>query len=93
MRFLYYTVISVYFLAVNLYSIIVINRQKQNFDEGEQVNDGNIVLSGFLGGAISIYTFMLIKKYRLSNLFLMVAMPVLSAVSGFILYYLFTVRI
>lgn len=80
---LLYILISVYILAVNFYSFLLIKNQKDSFDETEQrkTGDGKLLLTAFLGGAITMYACMFIFKYRLNSLVLMLALPVLSALN------------
>lgn len=51
--------------------------------------DWKLFLSGALGGAITIYICMFIFKYKLNDLLLMIAMPVLAAANGYLWFVLF----
>lgn len=81
----------VYFIAVNVYSFLLIKTQKSQVDEHGtcHIHDGRIFLAGIMGGAITVYVAMFIFKYRLQSLFLMVTMPVLIAVNAFGLFFAF----
>ena len=55
--------------------------QKKARENGDEENltigDSKLFIIGLLGGAIAIYTFMFILKYRLKSIFMMITMPVL----------------
>lgn len=83
---LFYIILAVYLAAINVYSIIILKAQKKSAndccaEESDKVHDGKLFVSALLGGALGIYISMFIMKYRLKSLFLMVVMPVLSAVN------------
>ena len=75
-----YIVLSVYILAVNFYGILMLRFQKEDRENGDEENpsisDGKLLLTGFIGGALGIFIFMFIFKYRLKSLVLMVLLPV-----------------
>ena len=50
---------------------------------------GKLCITGLLGGAIAIYTCMFIFKYKRSDLFLMVIMPLLGVLNIYIFILLF----
>ena len=80
---LLYVLFSVYILAINFYSFLLIKSQRDSFNEAEQrkIGDGKLLLAAFLGGALTMYISMFIFKYRLNSLFLMIALPVLSVLN------------
>lgn len=51
--------------------------------------DWKLLLSGAIGGAITIYVCMFIFKYKLNDLLLMIAMPVFAALNGYFWFVLF----
>lgn len=87
-----YIISAVYLLAINIYGVLILKFQKKekenNIHDGS-VTDGKLFLTGALGGALGIYLFMFIYKYRLKSLFLMVIMPCLIALNIYVLVLLF----
>ena len=85
---LLYILISVYILAVNFYSFLLIKRQRDTFDEAanERIGDGKLLLSALLGGAVTLYASMLIFRFRLNDILLMVVLPVLAALNIYLFF-------
>lgn len=81
--------ISVYFIAINFYGILMLHFQKKAREDGDEENisigDTRLFITGLLGGATGIFVFMFIFKYRLKSFFMMVFMPVLVAINVFII--------
>jgi hypothetical protein len=50
------------------------------------VGNGKLLLTALLGGAITAYACMFVFRYRLDNLLLMVAMPVLAALNIYLFF-------
>ena len=73
----------VYILAINFYSFRLIKTQKESWDGGEKINknDGKLILAAFLGGAAAIYVSMFIMRFRLSNLLLMILLPLVAVIN------------
>lgn len=71
--------VAVYFLAINVYSFLLLRAQKNAECDGDcnKVRDGSIIIAALLGGATGVYVAMFVFKYRLRSLLLMVFMPVL----------------
>ena len=69
MPVIFYVLIVVYFIAINLYGIMMLRFQKKAREEGDEesvgVGDSKLLLAGFLGGATSsiVSTAFLIVKY------------------------------
>ena len=84
----------VYLLAVNFYGIMMLNFQKQAREDGDEENitisDSKLLFTGFIGGALGIYIFMFIFRYRLKSLVMMVLMPVFVTINIFAVIYLFS---
>ena len=93
MPVLVYVLTIVYFLAINLYGILMLHFQKNAREEGDEENitisDTKLMLAGLLGGATGIFIFMFIFKYRLKSLFMMVLMPVFIALNIYLLIMVF----
>lgn len=90
--FLYVILIS-YLVAVNVYGIVLLKSQKtaREFDEDDHplISDGKLFMTGLLGGALGIYVFMFIFKYKLKNFLYMVFMPVFLAVNVYLIILIF----
>ncbi len=87
---LFYIIIIVYIIAINLYGILMLRFQKKAREDGDEENigisDTKLLLAGILGGATGIFVFMFIFKYRLKSLFMMVLMPVFIAINIYLLF-------
>lgn len=79
---LLYILLSVYILAVNFYAFRLVKSQREDFEAGgEPTGDGKLLLAALLGGATAIYVSMFAMRFRLGNLLLMIAMPVLAVLN------------
>lgn len=93
MRIFLTVIFTVYLLAINFYGVLMLHFQKKARDdspETKSVSDVKILLSGLLGGAIGIFTFMFIFKYRLKSLPFMVLMPIFIAINLYLIVFAFT---
>ena len=90
MPILFYIIIIVYIIAINLYGILMLRFQKKARQDGDEenivVSDTKLLLAGLLGGATGIFIFMFIFKYRLKSLFMMVLMPIFIAINIYVLF-------
>ena len=90
---IFYILIIVYVIAINLYGVMMLRFQKKAREEGDEENitisDTKLMLAGLLGGATGIFIFMFIFKYRLKSLFMMVLMPVFIALNIYLLIMVF----
>ena len=79
--------VAVYFLAINVYSFLLLRAQKYAECDGEsnKVRDGSIIIAALLGGATGVYVAMFVFKYRLRSLLLMVFMPVLIVLNVYLI--------
>ena len=81
---LLYIIFTVYILAINFYSVMLLIWQKNEYLSDESKlngGDGNLILSALLGGAIGIYIAMFITKFKLKNMLFMILMPVIGALN------------
>ena len=84
-----YILLAIYILAVNFASFMLVKRQFEEWEAGDVTahkTDGKIILAALLGGASAIYITMFCLRYRLSNLLLMILMPVLAALNLYCFY-------
>lgn len=81
---LMYIVFTVYIIAINFYSIMLLISQKNEYliDESKlNSGDGKLILSALLGGALGIYVTMFITRFKLKNMLFMILMPVIGALN------------
>ena len=81
---LLYIIFTVYILAINFYSVLLLISQKNEYliDENKlNSGDGKLILSALLGGAVGIYIAMFITKFKLKNMLFMILMPVIGALN------------
>ena len=84
---LLYILLTVYILAVNFYAFRLVKTQREDFEAGgEPTGDVKLLLAAILGGAAAIYISMFAMRYRLGNLLLMIAMPVLAVLNVYAFY-------
>ncbi len=75
----------IYLLAVNFYAFMLVKNLKDKDDSDEcKDHDSKLALAGLLGGAIAVYVCMFIYKYKLTNVLLMILMPLLAVVHIFL---------
>ncbi len=88
MPIIFYILIIVYAISINVYGVLMLHYQKKAREDGEEsynISDTKLIISGLLGGAIGIFAFMFIFKYRTKSLFMMVLMPVFIALNIYFL--------
>lgn len=88
MPILFYILLIVYIIAINVYGVLMLHYQKKARNDGYEnynISDTKLILAGLLGGAIGIFAFMFILKYRTKSIFLMILMPIFIALNIYIL--------
>ena len=85
---LIYILSATYIIAINLYGILILKFQKkakEHQDQTNEITDAKILFTGILGGAIGIFIFMFIFKYRLKSLLFMVLMPLFISLNAYLI--------
>lgn len=72
--------VATYFVAVNVYSYMLLCTQKKSVEtEGAKtVGDGKLFVAALLGGALGVYVSMFVNKYKLKSVLFMSLMPVIA---------------
>ena len=87
---LFYILIITYVIAINLYGILMLKFQKKAREDGDEENigisDTKLIITGLLGGALGIFVFMFILKYRLKSIIMMVLMPLFISLNGYLIF-------
>lgn len=85
---LLYVLLAVYILAINFYAFRLLKTQREDWEDGKAFSksDGKLILSAFMGGAIAIYISMFLMRFRLSNLLLMILLPLVAVLNVYCFY-------
>ena len=79
--------LTVYILAINFYAFLFMLKLKKEKASDIKKHDARLLLIALLGGGPTVYACMFIFKTRLDNLLIMVAVPVLTALHGYIWFF------
>ena len=77
----------VYILAINFYAFLYMRKLKSEKPTERKKHDNHISLVALLGGGPTVFACMFIYKKRLDSLFLMLAIPVLTALHAYLWYF------
>lgn len=85
---LVYVLTIVYILAINFYAFTLLKSQKtaEESCQNSPVRDGKLLFTALLGGSVGIIISALITKHRYKSMFIIVLMPVLAVLNGYIFY-------
>lgn len=86
-----YVLLAVYVFSINFYAFRLIKTQRDDWEAGEceRRGDGKLILAAILGGAVAVFAGMFAMRFRLSNLLLMVLMPLLAVLNGYCFFLAF----
>ena len=90
---LLYILTATYIVAINLYGVLILKFQKKAKEiqsSTNEITDAKLLFTGLLGGAIGIFIFMFIFKYRLKSLVFMVLMPLFVALNAYLIFLAFS---
>ena len=92
MIILTYVLTFVYLIAINFYSFALTKTQQSDQDtcNPQRVNDGKLLFTALLGGALGIFISTFVLNYRKSSMFTMVLMPVLITLNAYVAYVFLT---
>ena len=83
---LLFVLVTVYILAVNFYGFRLVRSQCEEGGRGEVVR---MLFTAALGGALAQFITMLVLRFRLKNLVLMIALPLLIVLNGYCFFLIF----
>lgn len=85
-----HVVFIVYLLAINAYGFMLIKLRKEREDtEDSTPNNGKLITTALLGGALGTFIALFVFKYRLDSLILMVFLPVIAVLNAFIVWQIY----
>ena len=74
-----YVLLTVYIIAVNFYGYRYVKMQRDSVDAGDcPKGDGKLFLTAVMGGAIAVYTSLLLMRFRRTSFVLMVFLPLIA---------------
>ncbi len=79
--------LAVYLLAINFYALLFMRSLKKGKPTEQKQQNKKLALIAALGGGPAVYVCMFVFKTRLDNLFLMVAVPVLTALYAYLCFF------
>ena len=79
--------LTVYILAINFYAFLFMRNLRKEKPSEEKKHDGKLAIVALLGGGPALFTCMFLFKKRLENLFLMVMIPVLTALHAYVWFF------
>ena len=88
---IFYIVLTVYILSVNFYAFRLVKMQRDDWEDGKRSSggDGKLLLTALLGGATGVYISMFAMKYRVTNVVLMVLMPLFAVLNCYCFFLAF----
>ena len=85
--FVLYLFFFAYLAAINFYAFLLVRGLKDEVTADgtpDKSSDGRLMITGLLGGALTIYLCMFIYKYRLKSLYLMILIPLLAVLNVYL---------
>ena len=88
MVILFYILLGVYIIAINFYAFTLLKTQKNTEEscQNARVRDGKLLITALLGGSIGIIISAIVLNHRKKSMFIMVIMPVLAVLNGYLIY-------
>ena len=97
---LFSMILTVYILAINFYAFWLIKslKDKETGKRETEKSEGalpmekckqKLIVTGALGGGLTVYICMFLFKFRRNDLFLMVLMPILAVLNIYIFFLLY----
>lgn len=85
---LFYLIPIAYLIAVNVYGFCLVKAQKDESEEGKS-NDKKLFFAGLLGGALTVYIFLFVYRFRLKSALLMITLPILIVLDVYLAFLFF----
>ena len=85
---LFYLIPIAYLIAVNVYGFCPVKTQTDESEEGTS-NDKKMFFAGLLGGALTVYIFLFVYRFRLKSALLMITLPILIVLDVYLAFLFF----